>query len=397
MLQAPCPSTARRPGGPRRALLPALLLPLALACNPELTPATTDASAGSETTGGSDTEGEETTTSTGSSGAITQTVTAQPDTTSDATTETGGASDGTETSGATETTSSASTDSASSTSEGGGVCGDGVTEGDEQCDGGGEDTAQCDVDCTLVVCGDGHVNAAAGEQCDPGSGLTDAPGCVGPETALAELELLCLDGQQMFVTASTYQIDAAAPSPDDAFHSRGDQDEGRVSADERCQQEADGAGLEGSYRAWLSVQGPGGAAIDHVGVPMNNSLLLVGYLGYDPQRDVGPDTFVFADSWDVSYGIVPVHPDDAAFIRPVAGVYPAPAEITASWTASTLLGQLDTLMGAASDCGAWKDDNPMESARIGRPGIPYQWSQSDNPPKVLDCGAKARLFCVEAP
>ena len=201
----------------------------------------------------------------------------------------------------------------------------------------------------------------------------------------------------MFVTANTYQLDAVTPSPEDAFYSRDAQDDERVSADERCQQEADAAALEGSYRAWLSVEGPDGAAIDHVGVPMDSSLLLVGYLGYDPQDDVGPDTFVFADDWDVSYGIVPVDVEDTAFIRPVAGVYPVSPEITGAWTGTTLLGQLDTLMGAAGDCGGWTDDDPAESARIGRPGVPYQWSQSENPPQALDCGAKARLFCIEAP
>ncbi|HEY0987456.1 MAG TPA: hypothetical protein VGD80_10410, partial [Kofleriaceae bacterium] len=39
----------------------------------------------------------------------------------------------------------------------------------EECDPGfGVDTASCDSDCTRVVCGDEHVNAAAGEECDDG-------------------------------------------------------------------------------------------------------------------------------------------------------------------------------------------------------------------------------------
>jgi hypothetical protein len=36
----------------------------------------------------------------------------------------------------------------------------------EQCDSGGRDTASCDSDYTLPRCGDGHKNAAAGEECD---------------------------------------------------------------------------------------------------------------------------------------------------------------------------------------------------------------------------------------
>jgi cysteine-rich repeat protein len=49
-------------------------------------------------------------------------------------------------------------------------CGDFVADGlGEACDDGGVDTADCDLDCTPVVCGDLHVNLAAGEQCDEGN------------------------------------------------------------------------------------------------------------------------------------------------------------------------------------------------------------------------------------
>jgi len=57
------------------------------------------------------------------------------------------------------------------------VCGDGLVQNlVEQCDGGGSETATCDRDCTLVLCGDGHTNTAAGEQCDFG-GNNGSPGC----------------------------------------------------------------------------------------------------------------------------------------------------------------------------------------------------------------------------
>jgi carboxypeptidase-like protein len=47
-------------------------------------------------------------------------------------------------------------------------CGDGVVDAaaGEQCDQGGVDTATCNSNCTLPFCGDGHVNLAAGEQCE---------------------------------------------------------------------------------------------------------------------------------------------------------------------------------------------------------------------------------------
>ncbi len=66
------------------------------------------------------------------------------------------------------TTSEGPQDSESSSSEGPmGVCGDGMVEGDEECDEAVE-TATCDDDCTFADCGDEIVNEAAGEVCDEG-------------------------------------------------------------------------------------------------------------------------------------------------------------------------------------------------------------------------------------
>ena len=45
----------------------------------------------------------------------------------------------------------------------------------EQCDSSGANTATCDANCTIPVCGDGTVNMAAGEDCDDMNNLnTDA-------------------------------------------------------------------------------------------------------------------------------------------------------------------------------------------------------------------------------
>lgn len=53
----------------------------------------------------------------------------------------------------------------SSTGSGRAECGDALVEWPEECDGGGE-TADCDIDCTRAVCGDGTANHSAGEHCD---------------------------------------------------------------------------------------------------------------------------------------------------------------------------------------------------------------------------------------
>lgn len=388
---------ARRRRAPTLAVLTPLLGALALACNP---PLPMETQTGGDTSGTSETD--ETSDGTGSSGTpttIEPTVTGTPATTTETSDTTAGSVTDTtsDTEASVTETSSSTTNPTTEGTTDPGDCGNGVVDGPEQCDSGGVETAECDPDCTLPSCGDGYLNTSAGEVCDPGDDPNDPSGCVGPGTALAQQDTLCQDGQIMFVTASTYQIDAGPDQAANGFYSRDDDDDQRINADERCQEEADAAGLLGSFRAWLSVAVPGGQAIAHVGVPMDSSLLLVGYLGYDANQDVGPETFVFANTWSNSYGIIPVDPDDTAFTRPVLGAYSAPADKTAAWTASTTLGQLDSLMGTASDCGAWKDDSQGPRARIGRPGIPYQWSQSENSPQALGCELAARLFCIEAP
>lgn len=63
-------------------------------------------------------------------------------------------------------------------------CGDGTTNGSEQCDDGKADTETCDYDagdtagngCTDRTCGDGYTNEVAGETCDDGNDV-DGDGC----------------------------------------------------------------------------------------------------------------------------------------------------------------------------------------------------------------------------
>src|SRR5690606_14432185 len=55
------------------------------------------------------------------------------------------------------------------------TCGNSITELSEACDTGGE-SAVCDADCTAATCGDGTLNASAGETCDDGN-TTSGDGC----------------------------------------------------------------------------------------------------------------------------------------------------------------------------------------------------------------------------
>ena len=59
-------------------------------------------------------------------------------------------------------------------------CGNSVIDAGEQCDDGCENTAECDADCTLPECGDGVVNTAAGEDCEPNE-FGDCENCMDGE------------------------------------------------------------------------------------------------------------------------------------------------------------------------------------------------------------------------
>ena len=79
------------------------------------------------------------------------------------------------------------------------TCGDGFVDAQgpttEACDGNGMgaagETATCDTDCTLAVCGDGTPNATAGEQCDDGN-ANDNDDC--PDDVGTCQDATCSDG-----------------------------------------------------------------------------------------------------------------------------------------------------------------------------------------------------------
>lgn len=74
-------------------------------------------------------------------------------------------------------------------------CGDGQVGLSEECDDFGE-SLECDRDCTAAACGDGYVNSAAGEICDPGTGTTADPAVAVADSAACDsdcTEIVCGD------------------------------------------------------------------------------------------------------------------------------------------------------------------------------------------------------------
>jgi cysteine-rich repeat protein len=88
-------------------------------------------------------------------------------------------------------------------------CGNSVTELPEECDDGGE-SATCDFDCTTAFCGDGTVNATAGESCDDAN-ASDTDPC--PTTCVIAT---CGDGFTCSSTGCTTGPDGGVEQCDDA-------------------------------------------------------------------------------------------------------------------------------------------------------------------------------------
>jgi cysteine-rich repeat protein len=85
------------------------------------------------------------------------------------------------------------------------ACGNLFVDTNEACDTGG-DSATCDMDCTLRVCGDGYVNQAAGEECDA-SGF-ETVDCDSDCTQPA-----CGDGHRNAAFGEGCDVGIACPAP----------------------------------------------------------------------------------------------------------------------------------------------------------------------------------------
>jgi cysteine-rich repeat protein len=84
------------------------------------------------------------------------------------------------------------------------TCGDTIENGTEECDEGPADTMACNADCTDAACGDGYLNAAAGEVCDDGN-TDDGDGCNStcmPQAACGLDQAACLPTEACYPTAS---------------------------------------------------------------------------------------------------------------------------------------------------------------------------------------------------
>lgn len=149
------------------------------------------------------------------------------------------------------------------------VCGDGIVAGDEECDdgdGGNGVHNECDPFCKKTRCGDGIVQSD--EACDDGEQNSDEPmygeGCtkqcgLGPRCGDGEVqpEEDCEPGDTMgglpcgadchYLTRIIFLTSEPTTGAMNGLT-------GPSGADARCQELATGAGLTGSFKAWLMVK-----------------------------------------------------------------------------------------------------------------------------------------------
>ena len=262
------------------------------------------------------------------------------------------------------------------------TCGDGVVQPPEECDDGNDDqTDGCTPLCRAAACGDGFVRAGV-EQCDdgdldPGDDCTDtcAWGTCGDGRLRRGVEQ-CDDGNssdgdqckpnctlsQLFVFVSSVRYTGALG--------------GLAGADAKCQALAAKAGVQGTYRAWLS---------DGKEAPPTRFKHGLPYIRLDK---------------------MPVAPSLDAMIE--AGVIQNPISLTENneplpgaegcdvtdkvWT--NLLR--DAGPAGDLDCGAWTTSAGVAPKRGGI-GIAHNTGQSwtDDDGCFPGCGAQLRLYCFQ--
>lgn len=219
----------------------------------------------------------------------------------------------------------------------------------EQCDEGG-DTPNCDSDCSLRVCGDGHLNKAAGEECEDEN--TGIGGC-----------FICRRDRLVFATSTLYNGNLG----------------GLTGADNKCQSLAETAGLPGTFKAWLSgtdamnsLQSPHSRFDENLSLPTR-----IYKRAYTPLLA----NVLVASNWSTLENLdKKIDTTETAF--PID-------TLPRVWTNTTPIG---SPTNPQSDCSGWKSSHSMNHGGYGRTTrTDPAWTNSGEDP----CDAKHRLYCFQ--
>lgn len=257
-------------------------------------------------------------------------------------------------------------------------CGDGVQSVGEECDDGDQDnTDACTTWCRMARCGD--TEQQVGEECDDGD-IDPSDDCTATclnaicgDGVLHEGREQCDDGNAVagdrcspmcnllavtvFVTSVRYSGDLG----------------GLAGADAKCQALADKSGLQGIFKAWLSVGGPGPADRFEHGLPIQRV-----------------DNTPVAPNLDALLA-------DEALLAPIdlteGGVeVPSGAGCSESGLAWTNLRADGSALGAAH-CDHWTSPAGSAPKEVGRADLAdKQWSAT---PCEVSCSSLLRLYCFQ--
>ena len=228
-------------------------------------------------------------------------------------------------------------------------CGDSVTSDGEECDEGGVQTLACEADCLVPVCGDGILNALAGETCDDGN-LEDGDGCATS----------CAPERRVFLSSLLFNADFDRNIREEAG--------GIALADIRCNTLAGAADLPGKFKAWLS--------------DVNTSPYGRFDKNFTGLYRLGSEGFpVVAAGWEGLTGGILEH------------------VINANEHGHVLLGSMvwtDTHFSgkrsSASDCQGWTTGLNDYNASVGwASAVNATWTQH----QTVACGGKYRIYCFE--
>ena len=264
------------------------------------------------------------------------------DITSSVTSSTGETSSSGENSSETSSTSNAE----STTSGGFSECGNFIIEGNEECDDGLRGSGKCTMECTNSSCGDGIINLLAKEECDDKNSV-EYDACSNS----------CYRAKWIFLSKNLYNSNFGGIGNADAY----------------CNDDAQQAGLNGNFKAWLSDMFPTNSP-DPLWLNLN-------FKGWYRMPTDPPS--LFAEGFNGLQG-------NLENSLNVLADGSKNTNLTQAWTATRVNGKKNDAYG---NCNSWQDMGFGMGGGIGNPqALDKTWTEHSGPL----CGSiQAAIYCME--
>jgi len=260
-------------------------------------------------------------------------------------------------------------------------CGDGVKNGAEACDTKGQ-SADCEAECTKVVCGDGIVNSLGGEECE---GDLDCSMCRFVR-------------RRVFVTSLRYcgdmgeykQLDSDPPKYEcNDYPADKGSEKGVGRADQRCADLAEKEGIlkREDVKAWLSVTSSDGENMENPKHRFDASTK--GFGGRYVMIRKNNEEVVVAEGWhdltDGTLGNAILVTENGENINSGGS----------AWTNTLIDGDAEASQ-VGNDCNDWSSRDGSDLGNYGLAAkADAQWTVNDS--AKSKCSSGRRLYCFEDP